>query len=260
LRNSWHSLKNDRPAGAMSPNDGKVDRRSDIAANLAAVRQRIAAACTSAGRSSEDVTLVAITKTYPAEDVLHLAALGVRDIGENRDQEAAPKAAAVRAAGVDVSWHFVGQLQRNKARSVATYASVVHSVDRVALVGALADAVVHAGRTGLDVLIQVNLDPAASEEEQRGGVLPDNVPALADSIADTGVLRVSGLMAVAPLGMPPEPAFERLAALADALRRDHPKATIVSAGMSGDLEAAITYGATHVRVGSALLGKRALLG
>src|SRR5262245_20781868 len=126
----------------MSPNDGQVDRSSDIAANLAAVRQRIAAACASAGRSAEDVTLVAITKTYPAEDVLLLAALGVTDMGENRDQEAAPKAAAVRAAGVDVRWHFVGQLQRNKARSVATYADMVHSIDRPALVKSLADAVV----------------------------------------------------------------------------------------------------------------------
>lgn len=237
-----------------------VDRLSEIAASLAAVRQRIAAACASASRPVEDVTLIAVTKTYPVEDVLHLAALGVRDIGENRDQEAAPKASAVREAGVDVRWHFVGQLQRNKARSVAAYASLVHSVDRAALVTALADAVVHTGRTGLDVLVQVNLDPAASEEEQRGGVLPGTVPALADSIADTGVLRMSGLMAVAPLGVPPEPAFERLAALSEALRRDHPNATVVSAGMSGDLEAAITYGATHVRVGSALLGKRALLG
>lgn len=244
----------------MSPNDGQVDRRSEIAANLAAVRHRIAAACVSANRSSDEVTLVAVTKTYPFEDVLHLAALGVLDIGENRDQEAAPKAAAVREAGVDVRWHFVGQLQRNKARSVATYTHLVHSVDRVALVKALADAVAQAGRDRLDVLVQVNLDPGVSEAEERGGVRPANVAALAESIVGTGILRVSGLMAVAPLDALPEPAFERLAALSQALRRDHPNATIVSAGMSGDLEAAITYGATHVRVGSALLGKRALLG
>lgn len=237
-----------------------MDRRSEIAANLAAVRHRIAAACVSARRHAEDVTLIAVTKTYPYEDVLHLAALGVRDIGENRDQEAAPKAAAVRAAGEEVRWHFVGQLQRNKARSVATYAYLVHSVDRVALVKALADAVGHAGRDSLDVLIQINLDPGASEEEDRGGVRPADLAAVAESIVGTGVLRVSGVMAVAPLGVPPEPAFERLAALSQALRRDHPNATIVSAGMSGDLEAAITYGATHVRVGTALLGKRALLG
>jgi PLP dependent protein len=237
-----------------------VNRRDEIAACLTAVRERIAIACTSAGRDPAEVSLVAVTKTYPASDVLHLAALGVRDIGENRDQEAATKAAEVRAAGEDVRWHFVGQLQRNKARSVATYASLVHSVDRASLVKALADAVAQAGRDRLDVLIQVNLDPNASEEEDRGGLLPVHIPALAESIVGTGVLRVSGLMAVAPLDAPPEPAFERLSALSQALRADHPNATIVSAGMSGDLEAAITYGATHVRVGSALLGKRALLG
>jgi pyridoxal phosphate enzyme (YggS family) len=237
-----------------------VNRRDEIAACLTAVRERITIACTSAGRDPAEVTLVAVSKTYPASDVLHLAALGVRDIGENRDQEAAPKAAAVRAAGEDVRWHFVGQLQRNKARSVATYASLVHSVDRAVLVKALADAVIAAGRTSLDVLIQVNLDPGASSEEERGGILPAQIPALAEAIVGTGALRVSGLMAVAPLDTPPEPAFERLAALSQALRGDHPNATIVSAGMSGDLEAAITYGATHVRVGSALLGKRALLG
>jgi pyridoxal phosphate enzyme (YggS family) len=236
-----------------------VDRRSEIAANLAAVRQRIAAACASAGRPGGDVHLIAVTKTYPAEDVLHLAALGVHDIGENRDQEAAPKAAAVRAAGVDVRWHFVGQLQRNKARSVATYAHLVHSVDRSSLVKALAAAVEHAGREYLDVLIQVDLDDRMSDGD-RGGAAPSDVPDLAAAIADTGVLRVSGLMAVAPLDAPPEPAFARLAALSAALLRDHPNATIVSAGMSGDLEAAITHGATHVRVGTALLGKRALLG
>jgi pyridoxal phosphate enzyme (YggS family) len=236
-----------------------VSRRDEIAANLAAVRERIAAACTSASREPAEVTLVAVTKTYPADDVLHLAALGVADIGENRDQEAAPKAAAVRAAGVDVRWHFVGQLQRNKARSVATYTHLVHSVDRLRLVAALADAVRHAERAYLDVLIQVDLDPGESEED-RGGAAPSDVPALAEAIVGTGVLRVSGLMAVAPLDAPPEPAFERLARLSESLRRDHPNATIVSAGMSGDLEAAITYGATHVRVGSALLGKRALLG
>jgi pyridoxal phosphate enzyme (YggS family) len=245
----------------MSPNDGQVDRRSEIAANLAAVRNRIAAACVPANRSPEDVTLIAVTKTYPAEDVLHLAALGVHDVGENRDQEAAPKAAAVREAGGGVRWHFVGQLQRNKARSVAAYADVVHSVDRPQLVRSLADAVRHADRTSVDVLIQVNLEADLRKgDPDRGGTAPDDVSALAQAIVDSRVLRLCGLMAVAPLDVPPEPAFERLAELSAALRVDHPNATMVSAGMSGDLEAAITYGATHVRVGSALLGKRALLG
>jgi pyridoxal phosphate enzyme (YggS family) len=235
-----------------------VSRRDEIATNLAAVRQRIAAACASAGRSAEDVTLIAVTKTYPADDVLHLAALGVRDVGENRDQEAALKAAAVLVMEGDVRWHFVGQLQRNKARSVAGYADVVHSVDRPQLAKSLSEAVRQADRTTLDVLIQVNLDTGLPDD--RGGAAPDSVSALAEAIVGTGSLRLCGLMTVAPLDAPPEPAFERLAVLSAALRADHPNATMVSAGMSGDLEAAITYGATHVRVGSALLGKRALLG
>jgi pyridoxal phosphate enzyme (YggS family) len=254
----------------VTPHGADVDRRSEIASNLAAVRDRIAAACATAQRSPDEITLVAVTKTYPASDVLRLAALGVRDVGENRDQEAAPKAAAVRAAHGDVRWHFVGQLQRNKARSVAGYADLVHSVDRARLVPVLARAAAEERDTPLDVLIQVNLDitdldtvnlgTKAAGDEGRGGVLPATLPALAEAIVATGSLRLRGLMAVAPLDGAPEPAFARLAELAQALRSDHPNATVVSAGMSGDLEAAITYGATHVRVGSALLGKRALLG
>jgi PLP dependent protein len=238
-------------------------RRAEIAANLAAVRERIAAACAAVQRRTEEITLVAVTKTYPASDVLHLAALGVREVGENRDQEAAPKAAEVRAAGVDVNWHFVGQLQRNKARSVASYADLVHSVDRPRLATALAEAAAKVRDRPLGVLIQVNLDPAAvevSDPQHRGGVAPASVSALADAISEDESLRLRGVMAVAPLGGDAEAAFARLAAVAAALRADHPNATVVSAGMSGDLEEAIAHGATHVRVGSALLGKRALLG
>jgi len=238
-------------------------RRAEIAANLAAVRERIAAACAAVQRQPEEITLVAVTKTYPASDVLHLAALGVREVGENRDQEAAGKAAEVRAAGVDVHWHFVGQLQRNKARSVASYADLVHSVDRPALATALGQAAASVRDRPLDVLIQVNLDitaPEVSDPEHRGGVAPASVRALADLIGEDEALRLRGVMAVAPLEGDPAAAFARLAAVARDLRPDHPNATVVSAGMSGDLEAAIANGATHVRVGSALLGKRALLG
>jgi pyridoxal phosphate enzyme (YggS family) len=241
-----------------------MDRREEIATNLAAVRSRIAAACAAVQRKPYEITLVAVTKTYPAADVLHLAALGVRDVAENRDQEAAPKAAAVEAAGVPVSWHFVGQLQRNKARSVATYADVVHSVDRPGLAAALAEAARRVRDRPLDVLIQVNLDPDApdpvSDPQHRGGAVPVSVGELAAVIAADEALRLRGVMAVAPLEGDPGEAFARLAAVATALRTDHPNATVVSAGMSGDLEQAIAHGATHVRVGSALLGKRALLG
>jgi pyridoxal phosphate enzyme (YggS family) len=206
------------------------------------------------------VTLIAVTPTYPASDVALLASLGVRDIGENRDQEAAPKAATIADAGVDVRWHYIGQLQRNKARSVARYASVVHSVDRPSLVTALDRARQDVGADGgvppLDVLVQVSLDP----QPGRGGAEIADVPSLASAVDAAPSLRLAGLMAVAPLGVKPEAAFARLAAVAHDLAAQYPQAVIVSAGMSNDLEAAIAAGATHVRIGSALLGARPLLG
>jgi PLP dependent protein len=225
-------------------------RRAEIAANLAALDDRLAAACAAVGRRREDVTIVAVTKTFPADDVRHLAGLGLTDIGENRDQEAAPKAAA--CAGLAVRWHFVGRLQTNKCRSVATYADVVHSVDRSRLVDALSTAATTADRQ-IVCLVQVNLD----ENPRRGGAAAADVPQLADALAAAGGLRVGGVMAIAPLGVPPRPSFERLAKVAAVLRTSHPEATIVSAGMSADLEDAIACGATHVRVGTALLGSRA---
>jgi pyridoxal phosphate enzyme (YggS family) len=194
-----------------------------------------------------------------------LAALGVRDVGENRDQEAAPKAALVAADGVDVTWHYIGQLQRNKCRSVARYASVVHSVDRLPLVAALATARealrADAGTPPLDVLVQVNLDPAGGQH--RGGAAPADVAAIADAVVAMSSLRLAGVMAVAPLeaaGADLDRAFAALAAASDALRRTYPEATVVSAGMSADLEIAIAHGATHVRVGSSVLGMRRSLG
>jgi PLP dependent protein len=226
-------------------------RTAVLAANLAALRRRIATACASAGRDPAELTLIAVTKTFPAEDVLRLLALGVPDIGENRDQEARAKAAAVPQA----RWHFVGRLQRNKCRSLARYASVVHSVDRLELVPALDDGVRRAGRDRLDVLVQVGFDRVPG----RGGARPADVPALADAVAGTVALRLRGVMTIAPLGEDPVPAFADLAAIAARLRADHPHATVISAGMSGDLEQAIQHGATHLRVGTALLGGRPLL-
>ncbi len=229
------------------------DRLAELAANLGRVRARLAAACRAAGRDPEAVSLVAITKTWPADDVRRLAALGVRDVGENRDQEARPKAAA--CADLGLVWHFVGQLQTNKARSVAGYADVVHSVDRPRLVAALDRGAAEAGRA-LGVLLEVALDGEAG----RGGATPAEVPALAALVAESAALRLLGVMGVAPLGADPTPAFARLAAVSAALRSEHPQAGWISAGMSGDLEAAIAAGATHVRVGTALLGRRAPLG
>jgi pyridoxal phosphate enzyme (YggS family) len=226
-------------------------RTAQLAGNLAAVRARIAAAARAAGRDPAEVTLIAVTKTYPAGDVVRLARLGVADIGENRDQEAAPKAAEVSAAGVPVRWHFVGRLQRNKCRSVVGYADLVHSVDSVRLAVALGAAAAVRDRP-LDVLVQASVDA----DPDRGGVVPDELARVAEAVAGQSTLRLQGLMTIAPLDWEPERAFARLAELAAGLRAEHPRATIVSAGMSGDLEAALVHGATHVRIGTALLGVR----
>ncbi|MGC0414854.1 YggS family pyridoxal phosphate-dependent enzyme [Embleya sp. AB8] len=224
-------------------------RRAELAAGLAAVHGRIAAACTAAGRPREDVTLVVVTKTHPASDVRLLAGLGVRDVGENRDQEAAPKAAATE--DLDLVWHYVGQLQTNKAKSVARYADLVHSMDRIRLAHALSAAAAREQRT-ITALLQVSLD----EDATRGGVSPADLAELADTVAELPNLTLGGVMAVAPLGVEPARAFARLREIATRLRAAHPAANMVSAGMSNDLEAAVEAGATHVRIGTAVLGVR----
>ena len=227
------------------------DRAGEVAASLARVRARISAACLAAGRPADGVTLIAITKTFPASDVRVLSSLGVRDVGENRDQEAAPKAAACADLRDQLTWHFVGQLQTNKAGSVVRYADVIHSADRPRLVAALGTAARKAGRE-LACLVQVSLDG----DPGRGGAVAAEVPFIADAVAGEPGLELGGVMAVAPQGADPRAAFERLAGIAAQVRAAHPGATMISAGMSGDLEAAISAGATHVRVGTALLGGR----
>lgn len=200
-----------------------------------------------------------MTKTYPASDVLLLSELGVTDVGENRDQDAAGKAAVVAARGAAVRWHFIGQLQRNKCRSVVRYADVVQSVDSVRLAEALGDAADKHRERPLEVFIQVSIDgnPARGGA---GSTSEDSVDRVAAAVAEQSALRLGGVMAVAPQGWEPEAAFAMLADMVAALRVDHPTATAVSAGMSGDLEVAVRYGATHVRIGSALLGQRVALG
>ncbi len=231
-------------------------RRDQLAANLATVRREIADACAAAGRDPGEVTLVAITKTFPESDVRALAALGVTDLGENRANEFTGKAEA--APDLDVTWHFVGQLQSNKARAVAGHADVVHSVDRESLVTALAKARAGTERP-LRCLVQVALSDDAGKP-QRGGVVPSAVLEVAELVAEADGLELAGLMAVAPLGSDPDRAFAELAGVTERLRAVHPSATWVSAGMSGDLAAAIRHGATHVRVGRALLGSRSVAG
>jgi hypothetical protein len=242
-----------------------VSRPEKLARNLAATRNRIAAACTAAGRDPAEVTLIAVTKTYPASDVLALAGLGLTDFGENRDQEAAPKAAAVAAAGQPVTWHFIGQLQTNKANGVARYADVVHSVDRVRLVRALGTAARAAGRE-LTCLVQVSLDPGnlntgardagERDAQARGGVPAATLAEVAAAIEAEDGLALGGLMAVAPRYANPANAFAPLRQLSEVIRSVNASATVISAGMSGDLEEAIECGATHLRIGTALLGDR----
>jgi pyridoxal phosphate enzyme (YggS family) len=224
-------------------------RREELAANLAEVRQRIAAACAAAGRDPAAVTLIAVTKTWPASDVALLSELGISDVGENRDAEAAPKAQACK--GLDLIWHFIGQLQTNKCASVARYASVVHSVDRLRLIHAFGVAARRAERV-ISCLIEVSLDA----DPARGGALAADVPALAEALMKESGLVLAGVMAVAPLSMDPAAAFAGLLDSAAAVRAVRPEAAMISAGMSGDLEAAVAVGATHLRIGTALLGGR----
>ncbi|MCX4980350.1 YggS family pyridoxal phosphate-dependent enzyme [Streptomyces sp. NBC_00572] len=238
-----------------------TDRTSELAENLARVEARIDAACAAAGRAREEVTLIVVTKTYPASDVRILHGLGVRNVAENRDQDAAPKAAA--CADLDLTWHFVGQLQTNKVRSVVGYADVVQSVDRLKLVSSLSAAAEKEGRE-LGCLLQVALDAESGERGDRGGVAPDGIEELAAAVDAAPGLRLDGLMTVAPLSGPytgrQRAAFDRLMDLSTALRATRPAANMVSAGMSADLEEAVAAGATHVRVGTAVLGVRPKLG
>lgn len=234
-------------------------RREELAAGLARVRERVAAAARSAGRDPGEVTLCVVTKTWPLSDVVALRALGVVDLGENRVAEAADKAAGLASlpvpAGVPAPrWHQLGTVQTNKAAATVAWADVVQSVDRPRVVTALARAAERAGRgvRPVEVLLQVSLDG----DPARGGADPADVPALADLVAAAPALRLGGVMAVAPLGAEPAAAFARLHVVAEALRAQHPAARTVSAGMSGDLEAAVEAGSTCVRVGAAVLGSR----
>jgi pyridoxal phosphate enzyme (YggS family) len=235
-------------------------RLAEIQERLAAVRLRVAAAARAAGRSDDDVPqLIVVTKFHPADDVRRLAALGVTDVGENRDQEASGKAAQL--GELSLRWHFVGQLQSNKAKSVVRYAHAIHSVDRPQLAAALGRAIAteqeNTGRGPLECFIQVSLEDDAGSH--RGGASPAEVPALAAQLAGSDGLRLAGVMAVAPIGSDPDVAFSRLAEISARLRADYPSASGISAGMSLDLEAAVRAGATHLRIGSDILGSRPAL-
>jgi pyridoxal phosphate enzyme (YggS family) len=210
-----------------------------------AVAEQVAQACRDSNRNPDEVTTIVVTKFHPPSVVRELHALGVRHVGENRHQDAAPKAQEV--ADLDLSWHFVGQLQSNKARAVAAYCDVIHSVDRESLVDALAK---YEG--SVEVFLEVNL----TDVPGRGGVEPADLTKLAESTLAAGNLRLRGLMAVAPQDESPAEAFDRVLTYRDGLLTVAPEATELSLGMSGDFPEAIARGATHLRIGTAITGKR----
>jgi pyridoxal phosphate enzyme (YggS family) len=216
---------------------------------LAGVRSGIADAAGEAGRDAGEITLIVVTKFHPAGLVRALHALGVRDFGENRHQEAQAKAAEL--ADLDLTWHFIGQLQSKKARQVRAYARVIHSLDRESVVDALASA-----QSTVDCFVQLNL----TDDEARGGVRDAELEGLTERILATDGLRLLGVMAVAPVGEEPRAAFARVRAASERVRRLDPGARFISAGMSGDYREAILEGATHLRIGSAITGNRPTAG
>ena len=221
---------------------------SGLAARLAAIDERIAAAARAAGRDPDELTRIVVTKFHPASLVHELSTLGVREVGENRQQELSAK--QTELAALDLTWHFIGQGQTNKAAAIRRSADVVHSVDRARFADALHR--VAEGDDVLDVLVQINL----TDDPGRGGVAPADAVALAEHVLTLPSLRLRGVMAVAPLDEAPAAAFARLRDIADAVRVVEPAASWISAGMTGDFAEAITAGATHLRIGSAITGPR----
>jgi pyridoxal phosphate enzyme (YggS family) len=212
---------------------------------LETVRAAVSEAARVAGRAESEITTIVVTKFHPATLVRELFALGVRDFGENRHQEASAKAAEV--SDLDLVWHFVGQLQSKKARQARSYARVVHSLDRESVIDALADP-----DSVVDGFVQLNL----TDDPSRGGVQPEDLQRIAERVIATDGLRLLGVMAVAPIGEEPRRAFERVRRASDQLVAIHPEARYISAGMSGDFRDAIQEGATHLRIGSAITGNR----
>jgi pyridoxal phosphate enzyme (YggS family) len=217
------------------------------------VLARIASACLASGRNESDVELVAITKNHPAEVVAELVDLGHLHFGENRDQEASPKSLRLAEIRPDSkpTWHFVGQLQSNKVKSVLRYARVIHSIDRASLVSELAKQLPKfEGSYSGFIELNLTADPG------RGGVLPENLPALAESVLNLENFELLGVMAVAGLGEDPKSEFEKVLGASRKLQKLVPSANQLSIGMSEDFEVAIAMGATHIRVGSAITGPR----
>jgi len=224
-----------------------MSRKDQILSNLELVKERITSAAQAAGRSPSEITLIAVTKTFPVSDLEILYELGVRNFGENRDQEAAPKVGVLPA---DITWHFQGGIQSNKLKSISNWASVIHSVDKFKYAQMISHFSV--GKTK-EIFIQVSLDTLPQSRE---GVDPADLMQLAEQIMSLPNLQVKGLMAVAPLDQPTEQAFVRLQQIQQKFIQLYPAASSLSSGMSGDYELAISLGATHVRIGSSILGNR----
>lgn len=220
-----------------------------LAERYAKVQSDVAAAATAAGRDPSSITTIVVTKFHPAALVRELAALGAHDVGENRHQEAAAKAAETAQLGL--TWHFIGQLQSNKASAVLEYASVIHSVDRASLVDALART-----ERDVDVFLQLNL----TDDPNRGGVAPGELEFLAERVLSVPRLRLRGIMAVAPVYSSARAAFARVRQHSELVQRLAAEATALSIGMSGDYREAILEGATHLRIGSAITGNRQVPG
>ncbi len=211
-----------------------MSRRDELAANLAAVQARI---------SDPDVNLIVVTKTYPVSDVQILRDLGVTQFGENRNEEGLEKSSAV-----DATWHYQGEIQSRKLRDIAQWADVVHSLDTASHIAKL-DSV---ATSEIDIFLQLSLDGDPS----RGGVIESDLPALADAALASSHLNLMGLMCVPPVAQDPRAAFTEIAAIHRRFIARYPAAISLSAGMSGDFEIAVDCGATHIRVGSSILGSR----
>jgi pyridoxal phosphate enzyme (YggS family) len=229
-----------------------MNRKAQLSERLAQINHQIIEACKKANRDVNEITLIAVTKNFPASDVEILAQLGIKNVGENKDQEAKEKFKEVQA---ELNWHFVGQLQTNKVKSVLQYASYIHSVDRPRLAAEINKVAQNLGQVA-KVFLQVDL---GGDDPNRAGVAPAELAQFSEQISQMSNIEVVGLMAVAPLAVEPRAAFDHLSAIQSEFLKTNPTARLLSSGMSEDFEVAIEFGATHLRIGSLLLGVRPTL-
>ena len=225
-----------------------MNRTKELTDSLSEVNQRINIAATKASRAVDEITLITVTKTFPTSDIEILYQIGLRDFGENRDQEASKK---VTNLPKDIRWHFQGQIQSNKLKSITSWASCIHSVDQLRYAQLISQLI---GDAKMPIFIQVSL---GNTSENRAGVEPDELIKMATQVSELPGISLQGLMAVAPLDMAAELAFANLAKIREVFLTSFPAAKSLSIGMSGDYETAIEYGATHIRIGSSILGNRA---